>query len=90
MSSKCMEKNFNDNLSVLITNIIFANLKRLNSLVSSPDGQFKFEDLQKNFDNFNKLLNEILTGSSAAVKLFSFAYVKLYLAHYIELAKPED
>lgn len=88
MCQQCSEAKFSDNLSVLITNIFCSNLKRFNSLVSIPDGEFQFDDLKTDFENFDKLLHEILTSSSAAIKLFGFAYVKIYLMNYIKFAKP--
>jgi hypothetical protein len=47
-----------------------------------------FEDLQNNFENFRNLTQYIASGSSPMLKLFAFAFIRIYLSNYITIAKP--
>jgi hypothetical protein len=92
MGEDCEKSRFTNNLSILICNIFFMNLKTKNSLIKNNSNKsgFTLDDLKSNYEHFITCLAELETNAIPILKLFCFAFVKLYLHFYILVAKPED
>jgi hypothetical protein len=92
MSDDCEKSKYTNNLSVLICNIFFMKLKSKNVLIKKYDNKslFVIDDLKSNYEHFITCLASLETNEIPILKLFCFAFVKLYLYYYILVGKPEN